>query len=255
MCLILFAWQVRPDVPLLVAANRDEDFKRPAAVAAFWPDRPVLLAGRDLSAGGTWLGVTRTGRFAAITNFRDPASRRENAPSRGALVADYLTGDSTPVAYLKALQQTGAAYNGFSLLVGNERELWFYSNRGNGPQRIEAGVHGLSNHLLDTPWPKVVKGVRALETKTAAHLDAEEYFSVLADTEPAPPEALPDTGVGPERERWLSSMRIVGAGYGTRCSTVLRIDAKGSAEFHERTWSPDGQPASTVSHQFKISRN
>lgn len=255
MCLILFAWHARPDIPLLVAANRDEDFMRPAAAAAFWTDRPGLLAGRDLGAGGTWLGITQTGRFAAITNFRNPASRRENAPSRGALVADYLAGDVPPAAYLEYHRQTGAKYNGFSLLVGDEQELWFYSNRGDQPQRIEPGVHGLSNHLLDTPWPKVVKGVRALETRIGARFDAEEHFSILADTEPASPDALPDTGVGPERERWLSSMRIVGGGYGTRCSTVLRVDAAGGAEFHERTWSPDGQPVSTVSHQFKIIRS
>jgi len=254
VCLILFAWKARADAPLIVAANRDENFARPTDAAEFWADRPAILAGRDLNAGGTWLGVDRNGRFAAITNFRNPADRRENAPSRGALVAGYLWGKTRPGDYLAQLQDAGGAYNGFSLLVGDPDDLWFYSNRGTGPQRVEPGVHGLSNHLLDTPWPKVVKGIGALETRIDSPFIAEDYFSVLSDSRPAPADALPDTGIGAEREKWLSSMRIVGADYGTRSSTVLCVTTGGSAEFHERTWARDGSAAGTVSYEFRIAQ-
>ena len=162
MCLILFAWQAHPDYPLVVAANRDEWRERPAAPATWWDDAPDILAGRDLEAGGTWLGVTRSGRFAAITNFRDPADRRSTAPSRGQLVADFLRGDDSPRNYLEALSPKAARYNGFNLLLADEKSMCYFGSREGEIIDVPPGIHGLSNHLLDEPWPKVEKAKSAL---------------------------------------------------------------------------------------------
>ena len=252
MCLILLAWKQRGDLPLVVAANRDEDFSRPTAPAAFWNDHPGILAGRDLSAGGTWLGTSRSGRFAAITNYRSPSNRRTDAPSRGALVADFLRDSRSPAEYLESLQASAHAYNGFSLLVGDRDQLWCYSNRGLDPQPLAPGIHGLSNHLLNTPWPKVRRGVRALETLMRGEACPGAFLDLLDDTTIAADDELPDTGVGPQRERWLSAMRLVGGSYGTRCSTVLRMLGTGEAELHERTWDMDGQLTGTARHRFSI---
>src|SRR5258706_6908216 len=155
MCLILFAWQAHPDYPLVVAANRDEWRDRPTAPAAWWDDAPDILAGRDLEAGGTWLGVTRAGRFAAITNFRDPSDRKSTAPSRGQLVADFLRGDDAPRDYLAALAAKAARYNGFNLLLADDKSMCYFGSREGEIIDVAPGIHGLSNHLLDEPWPKV----------------------------------------------------------------------------------------------------
>jgi len=155
MCLILLAWQTHPDFPLVVAANRDEFFARPSAPADFWAERPDILAGRDLQAGGTWLGVSRGQRFSALTNYREGSKQRIDGPSRGALVADFLAGESSAEAYLEALSRLGADYNGFNLFVGDGQRLGYYSNRNSGTHWLSPGMYGLSNHLLDTPWPKL----------------------------------------------------------------------------------------------------
>ena len=256
MCLILFAWRAHAEHRLVVAANRDEFFDRPAQPAHFWPDKPSLLAGRDLTAQGTWLGITRDGRFAAVTNFRNPAERRPIAPSRGQLVSRFLDSDSVPAAWLAAIAPQANEYNGFSMLAGDARSLWFYSNRDGAISEVEPGVHGLSNHLLDTPWPKVEKGksrlAGLLAAWTASGFDSEGCLALLADREPAHEPHLPDTGVGAEWERKLSSIHIVGDRYGTRCSTVLRIGTDGSAEFRERTYAPDGTAADTVGFEFML---
>jgi len=167
MCLIAFAWRAHPRSRLIVAANRDEYFGRPAAPAAFWDDHPNVLAGRDLEAGGTWLGVTLDGRFAALTNYRNPADMKTGAPSRGALVSDFLTGRAAPEDYARQLEKRAMDYNGFSLLVADAQSMFFFSNRGGPATRVAPGVHGLSNHLLDTSWPKVEKA----KAKLAALLD------------------------------------------------------------------------------------
>lgn len=252
MCLILFANRVAPGVALQLAANRDEFFARPAAPAGWWTDHPGILAGRDLQAGGTWLGVSRNGRYAAITNFRDPASRRDDAPSRGALVGDFLRGDETPTGYLERITPRISQYNSFSLLVGQGANLWFLSNRGQGAAPVAPGVHGLSNHLLDEPWPKVTKGVSILAALSGRAFAAEEYFAVLADETEAGDAELPRTGISPERERKSSAIRIRDAVYGTRCSTVLRIAYDGQVAFHERSFTPEGEVSGTVSHRFLI---
>ncbi|MBI4290982.1 MAG: NRDE family protein [Betaproteobacteria bacterium] len=252
MCLILFAWRAHARHDLIVAANRDEFYERPASAAGFWPDQPQLLAGRDLSAQGTWMGVTRGGRFAAITNFRNPAERNPAAPSRGHLVSSFLIDEREPAVWLEAIAPQAQVYNGFSLLVGNRRSLCFFSNRNGAITTLEPGIHGLSNHLLDTPWPKVEKGKAQLAKLIQKPFDAQAYLNLLADREPASEPQLPDTGVGPELERRLSSIRIAGDGYGTRCSSVLRISTDASVEFWERSYASDASTTGTVNYEFML---
>jgi uncharacterized protein with NRDE domain len=252
MCLILFAHRVVPDAPLIVAANRDEYFARPAAPAAPWADHPEVLAGRDLSAGGAWLGVSTTGRFAALTNFRNPATHRTDAPSRGGLVAAFLTGRMSAASYVRDLARDARPYNGFCLLIGDGDHLFFYSNRVEAPREVEPGIHGLSNHLLDTPWPKVVKGRAGLERLTGTAFGIDDYLALMDDTVPAEERALPQAGIDVERERRLSSLRILSAGYGTRCSTVVRITSAGTIDFAERTYRADGQIAGEVRYQLDM---
>ncbi|MDT8903659.1 NRDE family protein [Anaeroselena agilis] len=237
MCLIAFAYKAHPRFSLVVAANRDEFYRRPTAPAGFWPECPGVLAGRDLDRGGTWLGVTRDGRFAALTNYRDPAENRPDARSRGELVRDYLCGALTPRGYLERVRAAGGEYNGFNLLVGDSTGLWHYSNRTGVATAVTPGVHALSNHLLDTPWPKAARAKAGL-TECLAGADedlAAGLFAVLADDVPAPDAALPDTGVGLAWERMLSPVFIASADYGTRSSTVALL-GEGGAWFAERTW-------------------
>src|SRR5215475_6665728 len=250
MCLILFAYRAHPAYRLVVAANRDEWFQRPTAPAAFWADAPDILAGRDLEQGGTWLGVTRHGRFAAITNFRDPGNHRADAPSRGGLVSAFLRAEIAPAAYLEQLRPDASAYNGFSLLVGDRTSLGYLSNREGRIRDLEPGIYGLSNDLLDVQWPKVQLGKQRL----AAWLDddrrPEALLALLDDTRAAPDAALPRTGVSLEWERRLSSLRIVGEGYGTRSSTALVIGSAGEIRFVERSFGEDGVESGVA--QFAI---
>jgi len=250
MCLILFAYRAHPAYRLVLAANRDEWFQRPTAPAAFWADAPDILAGRDLEQGGTWLGVTRHGRFAAITNFRDPGNHRADAPSRGGLVSAFLRAEIAPTAYLEQLRPDASAYNGFSLLVGDRTSLGYFSNREGRIRDLEPGIYGLSNHLLDVEWPKVQLGKQRL----AAWLDddrrPEALLALLDDTRTAPDAALPRTGVSLEWERRLSSLRIVGEGYGTRSSTALVIGSAGEIRFVERSFDEDGVESGVA--QFAI---
>ncbi|MDZ4164996.1 MAG: NRDE family protein [Smithellaceae bacterium] len=252
MCLLLFSYDSHPDYRLILAANRDEFYARPTARAAFWDDDPQVLAGRDLRGGGAWLGITRQGRFAALTNFRDPASLREDAPSRGWLVLDYLSGREAPRAYLEGVAARAGDYNGFNLIAGDRKRLWYYSNRG-GREEISPGIHGLSNHLLDTPWPKVEKGKAALArlTEKAGALTPEDVFSFLADDSRPADSLLPDTGVGLAWERTLSPVFITSPSYGTRSSTVILIDREGQVTFAERTFN-GGPAVGDVVYQFGL---
>jgi len=251
MCLIVVAWQARADLPLVVAANRDEWRDRAAEPAAWWKDHPDLLAGRDLQAGGTWLGVTRRGRFAAVTNFRDPAERRTTAKSRGSLVTDFLLGEDTPARFLANLSARSHDYNGFNLILGDGTTLFYYGSREDVARPIEPGVHALSNHLLDEPWPKVVKGRLAMEAALARADPAAALFELLSDAGGAPDEDLPRTGVGIEWERRLAAALITGADYGTRCSTVVTFAADGTVGLEETTRAADGGVAGTARHRFR----
>ena len=252
MCLILFAHQVHPRYPLILAANRDEAYGRPAARPAFWDDAPDIYGGRDLERGGTWLALTRTGKIAAVTNYRNARAPRDAPRSRGDLVADYLRGAADTETYLKALQARGNEYNGYILIAGDVERLYWLSNRGPAASRIAPGVHGLSNHLLNTPWPKIERSKRALE----ALMDAREerllagLFDILADRSRAADHELPDTGVGLERERELSANFISGEHYGTRASTVVVVDQDRNALFIERAFGPRGQPLGEVANRF-----
>ena len=243
MCLIVFSWRVVPGLPLMAAANRDEAYDRPASPAGWWPDHPDVFAGRDLQGGGTWLGVTRNGRFAALTNVRAPGERRLDVPTRGALVSDYLAGDATPEQYLRQLAPRAGNYNGFNLLIGDKDVLHWFSNRAEDDPRngqpLEPGIYGLSNALLDTPWPKVKRAKAQFCSLLCQGAPAEAYFEMLTDTTRATDCRLPDTGVGIERERMLSSIFIQTPGYGTRNSTLVRINSEGPPTLTEVLIDPE----------------
>lgn len=239
MCFLLFAVNSHPQYPFILAANRDEFFQRPTQAAEFWQEFPQLFAGRDLSQGGTWLGVTKTGRISALTNFRSPENNQEDRPSRGNLVSDFLQGSEAPKAYLEELINRDQQYNGFNLIVGTLESLYYYSNRTHQIQTLKKGIFGLSNHLLDTPWPKVQTGklnFSALCNKPDGP-SHDQLFELLSDQGIATDTSLPDTGVGLDIERKLSSIFIVGETYGTRSSTVVLVNKQGKVEFRERTYN------------------
>ena len=253
MCLIAIAYRVHPGYPLVVAANRDEFYARPTTQAAFWDDEPSILAGRDLEGMGTWLGVTRSGRFAAVTNFRDPADLRTGGESRGTLVSGFLAHAGTADAYLDGVEARANDYRGFNLLAFDAQDLFYYSNRGAPRKKLEPGIYGLSNHLLDTPWPKVRLACERLGAALLPEPSTEPLFALMADTAMAAEGELPETGVGRERERMLSAARIVSATYGTRCSSVLMHSADGATRFAERTYGPDGIEEDTARYEFRRS--
>ncbi|WP_300436454.1 NRDE family protein [Zoogloea sp.] len=254
MCLILVAWRVHPDYPLVVAANRDEFFARPAAEAAWWKDAKNVFAGRDLEAGGTWLGLARDGRFAGLTNFRDPPRNRNDAPSRGALVADFLTGGESTAAALARLQTQGPRYNAFNLFVSDGNSLGIYESASGSARILEPGIYALSNHLLDTPWPKVTAGKSRLARALRALPDDTPLRELLRDDRPAPDAALPRTGVSLAWERMLSSAFIRAPGYGTRCSTVITRDRHGWMHVTESTWNDVGLESGRVVERFQVDR-
>jgi uncharacterized protein with NRDE domain len=251
MCLIVIGWRCRPDLPLVVAANRDEWRDRPAQPAHWWPDHPEILAGRDLKAGGTWMGVTRAGRFAAVTNFRDPSDRRSTARSRGELVTQFLLSRDSPSAFLGALAARMREYNGFNLIAGDGASLWYFGSREGDAREIAPGVHGLSNHVLDEPWPKVIRGRERMERALAEADPTPALFDLLSDRGGVPDGELPDTGVGIEWERRLASALITGEDYGTRASTVITLASSGEARFEERTREAEGAVSAREIHAFR----
>ena len=254
MCLIFVAWRAHPDYPLVVAANRDEFFARPAAEAGWWPDAPSVFAGRDLEAGGTWLGLGRDGRFAGLTNFRDPQRNRDGTPSRGALVADFLRGRESTAEALARLQFEGPRYNAFNLLVSDGDSLGIYESASGSARLLEPGLHALSNHLLDTPWPKVTAGKSRLARALRALPDDTPLCELLRDDRPAPDAELPRTGVSLAWERMLSSAFIRAPGYGTRCSTVVTRDRHGWTHVTESSWDAVGVETGRVVERFQVNR-
>jgi uncharacterized protein with NRDE domain len=253
MCLLLFAWKMRADYPLILAANRDEFYERPTAAADFWEDVPELLAGRDLKEGGTWLGITRSGRLAALTNYRDPVSWKKAAPSRGHLGTGYLLGKEKAQTYLNRIAPEANRYNGFNLLVGDLSGLFYFSNRGiQAP--LAPGIYGLSNSLLDVPWPKVALGKERLGDLLDKKVrpTSEAVFNLLSDRSIPPDDQLPETGVGLEWERILSPLFIQSPSYGTRSSTVLFVNREGGATFSERVFDEKGIAWMTARFTFWI---
>ena len=255
MCLVLIAFDSHPDYSLVVAANRDEFHDRPSAAAGFWADAPSILAGRDLKAGGTWLGVDRRGRFAAVTNYRQGQHEDPAVRSRGRLVSDYLEAGIDAGAYIDRARRDAALYNGFNLLAGDSGELHYFSNREGHARALSPGVYGLSNHLLDTDWPKVSRSKSALSALLkgdAAEL-VTDLFALLADRSQPADHLLPTTGVGAEWERLLSSAFVPSADYGTRSSTVVLVGRDGGVEFVERTFGPSGAASGEVRFTYRCS--
>lgn len=244
MCLIVFGWDIHPKYKLILAANRDEFYSRPTNAAAFWEDHPQLLGGRDLQAGGSWMLVSRKGKLAAVTNYRDPANIQAYAASRGAIPTDYLTGEYSPKAYAEWLHENQHRYNGFNALIGDADMLVHYSNYEGKINQITPGIHGLSNALLNTRWPKVEKvksGFRELISTPFSHAD---LLHLMSDTSTADSSDLPDTGVPPELEKALSAVCIRTENYGTRCTTVMTLDRNGRVAFTEKTHEPGATPGS-----------
>ncbi len=253
MCLLVIAHLADVRYDLAVAANRDEMYARPAEAAHFWPDAPGVLAGRDLEAGGTWMGITRAGRFAALTNYRDPGPRRADAPSRGGLVGSFLRGADEPEGFLEHLEREGPAFNGFAMVFGRVGALWFYSNRTHAQGPLASGIHGLSNGPLDGPWPKVERTRAAVKTALAAPGDpSAALFTALSDRTVPPDADLPDTGVGLELERLLAPAFVVTPVHGTRCSTVLLVEKTGRVTFEEHSFRPGGLPGEVHRETFFI---
>lgn len=253
MCLTVFAFQADPRYPLIFASNRDEFYDRPAQPATFWYDHPTLLAGRDLKAGGTWLGITTDHRFAAITNYRDMDSVKENAPSRGNLVAEYLASDMEAPDYLNKLLQTGDQFNGFNLIAGTTTELWYYSNQLDTISKVQPGIHTLSNAFLNTPWPKTEKakkGFRRLMQNESDQME-DKIFELLQDRETFPDNRLPTTGLTKEMERLVSSIFITSDRYVTRCSTLIKACPGSESTFIEKTYKKGTcEVNGTVRYQF-----
>lgn len=254
MCLILFSWNTRPDFKLVLAANRDEFYRRPTQKAHFWEEAPNILAGKDLAAGGTWMGINKKGKFAAVTNYRN-LHKHEPSPyykTRGKLVADYLKDEIPPLEYLNNIHEQAGFYDGFNLILGDFENLFYYSNIGKKILQLEAGIYGLSNDQLDTPWPKVVKGKKLLDEQLYfENISDENLLNMLYNVDHAKHEALPDTGVGIDFERELSPMFIKMNAYGTRSSTLLKISRDGEYIFRERIFEK-GEIKEEVKKSLKV---
>lgn len=243
MCTILFSYKTTPGYRLVLAANRDEFTNRRTAPLAYWQDFDEVLAGRDLQAGGTWLGLNSKGRIGAITNFREPQAVTTDCPSRGEILSRYLTANADDSDFISNLEMKASKYRGFNLLFGNSDTMYYYSNRAEAMQQLKPGVYGLSNHLLDSGWPKVERGKMLFkEALSNSTFRVEDIFTLLGDNHQPPEELLPDTGIGKAWERLLGSIFITSEHYGTRSSAVITIRDDGHTEFGERTFlhSVDG---------------
>jgi uncharacterized protein with NRDE domain len=239
MCLVLFAYNYVPGYRLVLAANRDEFNNRPTAPLGYLPGGEQVLAGQDLRGGGTWLGLGRTGKLAALTNYRDPGRLNPSAPTRGGIVKKYLESDMSAQSFLQEFAAEADRYSGFNLLLADDRELYHFSSVTGKSVKLAPGVYGLANHLLDTPWPKVVRGKQlfAAILNSRSGVDSERLLKMLEDRDYPPAELLPDTGVGPVWERMLSPMFILGQKYGTRSSAVITMRDDGETIFIERTFT------------------
>ncbi len=245
MCIVLLAWRVCPRAPLVLAANRDEYHERPTQAAGFWEDTPAIFGGRDLQQGGSWLALNGKGRIAAVTNLREPSTKRPGAHSRGLLVSDYLRGKVFPAEYLRRVAGRVEDYDAFNLLAGDADSLWFMDSRTREPVALGAGIYAISNGELDCPWPKVLRGKselqRILSRWPGDHPESVAgLFSLLTERSVPADAELPDTGVGLEWERRLAPLFVQAGNYGTRSSTVLFTDPDGGAQFRERRFDSLG---------------
>jgi uncharacterized protein with NRDE domain len=256
MCLIFFSLKTHPTYKLIVAGNRDEFYNRKTAKAQFWDDHPDILGGRDLEAGGTWMAMTKSGKIAMLTNYRDVKNIIPNAPSRGHLITNYLTSDQTAEPYLRHIEKDGKKYNGFNLLAGNTNTLAYYSNYRDGVISVAPGFYGLSNHFLDTPWPKVSRGKEKFAPLLQENkIDPEKIFEILYDEQTASDSLLPNTGLTLDRERALSSMFIKTENYGSRCSTVVLVDYEDNVFFSERVYDLSTFQFTTQTFRFTTEKS
>lgn len=252
MCLIAFALNEHPDYPLILVANRDEFYERPTSYAGFWEDHPNVLGGRDLKGGGTWMGVTSSGKIAAVTNYRDPKHINDTAKTRGDLTKDYLTSKAIAKTYLQGVAKDADLYNGFNLLLFEESQGFYYSNYGDHIEPIEKGIYGLSNALLNTSWPKLEKLKSNFHQAIQSNFDVDTLLDLLTNNETAADEALPKTGVPYEWEKALSAICIDTPTYGTCCSTVILIDKNNHLTFVEKSFPVGAREAHVASFNIKI---
>ena len=253
MCLLLISYKNHPRYKLIIAANRDEFYSRPASSAHFWDNKPDLLAGQDMKAGGSWLGLTTSGRFSALTNYRDTRNLKNDAPTRGYLVTDFLLNRFSSAEYVKMLKEKSDIYNGYNLIFGDVDELNYFSNQTKEVIEITPGVYGLSNHLLDTPWYKVEQS-KTLFSKilTNGNITAGDLFEILSDRSTPPDDTLPDTGVGLEIERTISPVFVETPKYGTRSSTVILVDNKNHTTFTENSLNAVSKKWTKSTFEFDI---
>ena len=253
MCLLLLSYKINPNYKLIVAANRDEFYDRPASLLHNWENHSDLYAGKDLKENGTWLGVTKKGRIAAITNYRDMAKIKVNAPTRGKLVSDFLLNKMSPELYADLLMETTDNYNGYNLIFGYCDSLYYFSNISKEPVKLSEGIYGLSNQLLDSQWPKVIKSKKIFsEIINEPNPSINKLFDLLKDDEVYPDETLPETGLGKELERMVSPIFTVTEKYGTRSSSIIFIDVNNNVEFTEKSYNHSSKEWTTTSISFKI---
>lgn len=253
MCLILFALDQHPDYPLIVAANRDEFFERPTKAAHYWNEASHIFAGRDLQAGGTWMGISTSGRFAAVTNYRSPMLPPGQAISRGELCSNFLNSALSAEEFLADIHNKNERYAGFNLLVGDKNAMYYYANHQPSVTKLKAGFHGLSNGALNEQWPKVSSGIVALKKSLQASPEPENVLPILLDSQPAPISEVPNTGIDREAEIALSSRFIKPirtSSYGTRNCTVLRMDINGNFVWLEQGFDQSGPINQPVKHHI-----
>jgi uncharacterized protein with NRDE domain len=252
MCLILFALQQHEDYPLVVIANRDEYYARPTQAAQWWPDMPDIFAGRDLEAQGTWMGVNKNGRFAAVTNVREPGNVSPARLSRGNLTRDYLASNDPAETFLESVESTAGDYAGFNLIVGDSSGLFFYSNRHPGIRCILPGIYGVSNGLFDEAWPKLVSGKQALAASLKTSLENNVLMQILTDNNTAEDEHLPETGVPLNIERMLSSRFIRSNDYGTRACGIVKFTSQKQIIFVEHNYNHSGITDDSITEEFQV---
>lgn len=254
MCLIAFSYKNHPEYPFILATNRDEFYGRPTQPAHVWNTSPKILAGKDEKAGGTWLGISENGRFAALTNYRQMDDIKEDTTSRGIIVKDFLLSDVNPRKYLAELQKKGEHFNGFNLIAGFFDDLYYISNKKEGVYKIKPGVHTVSNAFLNTPWPKTEQASKSFrKIIDEKKPDEEKLFSVLLNDKRYPIEELPNTGLPEETEKAVSSIFIKTENYGTRSSTILTVDKENRVHFAERSYFPgSNEPRKTARFDFEV---